>query len=47
MMADEDRETLRRIRALRRIEDNPDKWPAAVHQAAVTKLDQVRKIYGV
>lgn len=39
-----DREMHRRIRALKRIEDHPERWPKIIHAAAVRKLNRVRKI---
>ena len=45
-MTAEDNETLRRLRVLRKIEANPDKWPKSMHKEAVDKLNQVRLIVG-
>lgn len=45
--SEQDRDTLQRIRALKRIEASPDGYPKAVHTLAVRKLNRVRQIVGV
>ena len=45
--AEEDTDTLRRIRVLRQMEKHPERYPAAAVKIAVQKLGQVRKLVGV
>lgn len=42
----DDKEALRWLRSLRRITDNPELWPSALHALAVKKIQRVRQIVG-